>query len=499
VPSVRAAAASPGFAGAVVLALAALLLAVYALSSGSRAWGLMSDEYYYLDCASRLAWGYVDHPPLSIALLGLVKSALGTSPLALRLLPALAACLNVALVALLARELGGGRAAQSLAAVAAATTPVYLAGIGFYSMNSFEPVFWSGAALLLARIANGGGARDWLVLGVVLGLGLLNKISVLWLGTGLLLGMFATGNRRWLATPWPYACAAVALLVFAPHLVWQAQHGWPTAEFMRNARELKMVAKSPLDFALEQVLVISPAAVPVWLAGLFFYFTPRGRPHRWLAWIWIAVIALLAASGTARSNYSGPAYAVLFAGGGVAIEGFARRGLRRLVPALCSALLLVVGLGAAPLAVPVLPPLDVVRWSDAIGLALRFGWEELVAAVAQAAATLTPGERLNAVVLAPSFGAAGALNFHRRTHDLPPAISGHNSYWLWGLGETDGEVILAVAEGPRELLRAYRSVVPVADVECELCRPDVARYRVFVCRGLRRPIAELWPELEHYI
>jgi 4-amino-4-deoxy-L-arabinose transferase-like glycosyltransferase len=500
----------------VVIALAVLLLGIYAVSSGSRAYGHMSDEYYYLDCASRLAWGYVDHPPLSIAALALVKSALGSSLLALRLLPALVACLNVLLVALLARELGGGRAAQSLAALAAATTPVYLAGLGFYSMNSFEPAFWSGAMLLLARIANGGDARLWLALGVVLGLGLLNKISVLWLGAGLALGIAATPQRRWLATPWPYACAAIALLVFAPHLVWQVQNGWPTLEFMRNARDLKMVDKSPVDFAFEQVLVMSPAAVPVWLAGLFFYFTPRGRPHRWLAWIWIAVMALLMASGTARSNYSGPAYAALLAGGGVAIEAWARRGLRRLVPALLGVLILVVGLGVAPLAVPLLPPAELVRYSDALGIApprdeqeatgplplhfaLRFGWQELVQAVAAAADTLTPGERINAVVLAPNFGAAGALNFHRRARSLPPAVSGHNNYWLWGPGETDGEVILAVAEDAGELERAYRSVVAVADVDCELCRPEVARYRVYVCRGLRRPLAELWRDLERYI
>ena len=229
------------------------------------------------------------------------------------------------------------------------------------------------------------------------------------------------------------------------------------------------------------------------------------------------MIALLVTSGTARSNYSGPAYAVLLAAGAASrSRRTARRGLRRIVPALTGALILGVGVGIAPLAIPLLPALDLVRYSAAIGVAppederdasgelplhfaLRFGWQELAQAVKVAADTLSPGERLHAVVLAPDFGAAGALNFQRRAYGLPPAVSGHNNYWLWGPGDTDGEVILAVAEDPRELERAYRSVEAVADVDCDLCRPMVTRYRVYVCRGLRRPLAELWEGLKRFV
>ena len=130
-------------------------LAIYALTSGPLAYGTMSDEYYYLDCASRLAWGYVDHPPLAPALLALVRALFGTSLYALHLLPMLAACANWLLLALLARELGGGRVAQSLAAIAGFAAPVYQAVAGFYSMNAFEPAIWTASAWLLARIANG--------------------------------------------------------------------------------------------------------------------------------------------------------------------------------------------------------------------------------------------------------------------------------------------------------------------------------------------------------
>src|SRR5262249_21270558 len=150
---------------------------------------------------------------------------------AMHLLPALAACANWLLLALLARELGGGRVAQTLAAVAGFSAPVYQALAGFYSMNAFEPPLWTAGAWLLARIANGAGVGGWIQLGVLLGIGLLNKISMLWFGFGLALGLLFTPARRWLATPGPWIAAALALAIFAPHLVWQILHGWPTLEF----------------------------------------------------------------------------------------------------------------------------------------------------------------------------------------------------------------------------------------------------------------------------
>jgi 4-amino-4-deoxy-L-arabinose transferase-like glycosyltransferase len=496
------------FATGAVASLCLAQLAIYALTSGPLAYGRMNDEFYYLACASRLAWGYVDHPPLSIALLALVRPVLGDSDLALNLLPALAACANLVLLALLARELGGGRKAQALAAVAAFAAPVYQAVAGFYSMNAFEPAIWTAAAWLLARIGNGARTGTWMALGVVLGLGLLNKISVLWLGFGLVLGLVLTPARHRLATPGPWLAGAIALALFAPHLVWQQLHGWPTLEFIHNASQQKMVHKAPLAFAAEQLLVLGPLCAVVWLAGLGWYFTRAGRSQRWLAFLWIGTIALLIASGTARSNYSAPSYCVLLAAGGVAIERLSRARLRALAVALV-VLLLVEGALTLPLAVPVLPPERVPGYAAALGVeaprdqvddtaalplhfAQRFGWRELAEAVARAADTLSPADRAVAVVLAPSYGEAGAIEHYAAELALPPAVSGHNSYWLWGLGDRSGDVAIAIATSDAQLARWYTSVERVGGVECRWCVPRLARASIYVARGLRVPRDEFW-------
>jgi 4-amino-4-deoxy-L-arabinose transferase-like glycosyltransferase len=492
-------------------------LGVYLLASGPLAYGYLSDEFYYLECARRLAWGYVDHPPLSIALLRLVRATLGDSLLALRLLPTLAHCGAVALVALLARELGGGRAAQRLAALAALVSPLYLGVTDFYSMNAFEPALWAAAALLLARIANGADPRTWLLLGLVLGLGLLNKISMLWLGVGLAVGLAATPERRWLATPWPWLAALLAFALFSPYLLWQAQHGWPLFEFMENARTQKMVVKPPATFVAEQLLVMNPVVVPLWAAGLVHYFASgEGRRQQLLGWIWIGAFALLMASGAVRANYLGPAYTVLLPAGGVAFERLARRRHWRWLPAGAASLFLVGGAALAPMAISLLPPERFAAYQRTIGVTapvdqkedlgpmplhfgLRFGWAEIRAGVAKAVASLSPEERERAVVLGGWFGDTGMVNFYGTRDGFPPAIGGHNNYWLWGPGEATGEVVIAVAETDDDLRRWFEDVREVAEVDCLYCLPDVARLRVFVCRQPRLPISDWWPEVKNYI
>jgi 4-amino-4-deoxy-L-arabinose transferase-like glycosyltransferase len=491
-------------------------LGLYLLSSGPLAYGYMSDELYYFDCADRLAWGYVDHPPLSLVLLHGVRATLGDSLLAIHLLPALAACATVLLVALLARELGGGRTAQALSGLAALIAPVYLGVAGLYSMNAFEPALWAGAALILARIGNGGDPRLWLALGLVLGIGLLNKISMLWFGLGLAVGLVLTPERRWLATPWPYLAAALCFALFAPHIVWQLQHGLPTLEFMRNAAEQKMVSKSPLGFAAEQLLMMNPLAAPFWLAGLVYYFTSAGSRHRLLGWIWISVFVLLAASGSARANYLGPAYTVLLPAGGVAFERLARRRSWRWLPATTASAFAVSGVALAPMAMPLLPPASYVVYERALGisppveqqgdvgllplhLGQRFGWPELIEAVQAAHATLSEEERTRAGVFGSYFGDTGAVNFFGRDMGLPPAIGGHNNYWLWGPRGLSGDVMIVIAPSDSELIEFFERVERVAGVDCRYCMPETRRLSVYVCRGLRHPLAEVWPRLKRYI
>ena len=269
----------------------------------ARGYGYFRDEFYYLACADHLAFGYVDQPPLSIFLLWLIRSIFGDSLLALRLLPAVAGAVTVWLVGLIARDLGGRGFAQALAMLGAIAAPIYLALDHFYSMNALDLVFWPLAALMLMRVLREPSRNRWLLLGLVLGLGLENKISILWLGFGIFVGLLLTRQRRLLATPGPWLAGGVALLVFLPHLVWQVLHDWPTLEFMARATGEKMATKSALPFLAEQIRVMNPTTLPIWLAGLVFLLFARSvERFRPLAFIWIAVFLLLILSGSSRAS-----------------------------------------------------------------------------------------------------------------------------------------------------------------------------------------------------
>jgi 4-amino-4-deoxy-L-arabinose transferase-like glycosyltransferase len=505
----------PALAIAPLLALSLATLVLHLISILGFAYGYMSDEFYYFACADQLAWGYVDHPPLSIAVLKLWRGAFGDSLLALRMVPTALACATVLLAGAIAREFGGGRAAQLLAALAVALSPVVLGVTSFYSMNAFEFVFWSTAAWLLARLVNSDDPHVWLWLGLVMGLGLLNKISMSWFGLGLGLGLVLTPQRRWLATRWPWIAAGIAAALFVPHVVWQVQHDWPTLEFMRNAAASKMVVKSPLDFAVDQLLVMNPLFAPFWIGGLVYFFaSAAGRRHQVQAWIWIGVCALLVANGAVRANYLAPAYIPVLAAGGVAVERLSMRA-RRWLPGATAAVLVVAGLAVAPMAIELLPPRAFVGYSTAIGItapaeektdfgalpmhfALRFGWPELLEAVERGFASLDPEERRAAVVIGSWFGDTGAIGFYGPERGLPRAVGGQNNFWLWGPGDASLEVALVIENDAAPLREVFHRVDRVAEVDCRYCMPRVDRLAVFAVRGLKLPKADAWAQFKRF-
>jgi hypothetical protein len=494
----------------VPLAFAALKLLLHALAITH--WGYFRDELYYIACSKHLAWGYVDQPPFSIAMLALSRALLGDSLWAIRALPALAGATTVAFTGLLVHELGGRRFAQALACLAAVLPPVWLVVDHFFSMNALDTCFWTLAAWLLLRALAGGRTRSWIVLGVVLGLGLLNKVSMLWFVGGAFLGLLLSSHRAALRTRGPWLAAAIAALLFAPHVLWQVANGWPTLEFMRHASQDKMVRISVLEFAQQQVLVMSPVTLLVWLPGLVALL--RSPRERVFGILFLAVAALLAASGTSRPNYLAVAYAPLLAAGAAAYERAADRGRAWLRPLAFSAVALL-GAPLVPLGLPIQTVEAHVAYVRALGLQIKpqehsaesdlpqvfadmFGWEELVRRVASVYHALPEADRAKCAIFAGNYGEAGAIDFFGPRYGLPPAISRHNSYWLWGPRGYTGEVMIIVGGGRNDHHPDFRSAVLADTTSCEHCMPFENDAPIWVCRGLDQPLAKRWQQIRFY-
>jgi hypothetical protein len=491
----------------ILLPLAKLLvhLATY------QGYGMFRDEYYYLACADHLAWGYVDQPPFSLAVLWLSNLLLGDSLLAVRLVPALAGAGTVLLAGLMARRLGGRMASQALAMVAVLAAPYYLALDHFFSMNALDILIWALAAYLLLCIVEKDNPATWALLGVVLGLGLMNKMSILWLGMGLFVGIMATHRRRWLRKPGPWMAAGIAGLIFLPHILLQVANDWPTLEFILNAVDNKLANIQTIQIMTRQLMMMNPLNLPVWLGGLaWLLFSTRGRRFRLLGITYLVVLALLLLNGTSRAGYLGPAYIWLLAAGSVWIEGLSRR-----LAWVAAGALVIFGAVLAPLAIPILPVERYIPYAAALGespsteerkevaalgqfYADMHGWEEIAGAVETAYQQLTPAEKEKAVFFAYNYGDAGAITRLGRTLDLPRSISGHNNYWLWGPGDFDGRVAIIIGDTREDHLADFESVTQAGMVDCGYCMPYENNRPVWICRGLKRPVADVWPGLKHY-
>jgi len=471
------------------------------------------DEFYYLACSRHLAWGYVDQPPLSIAILWLVRHIAGDSLIVLRLNAALASAVTVWMTGRIAARLGGSGFAQALAMTACAVAPALLALASFYSMNVFDLLLWTLAAYLLIEVLDEPALWKWIALGVVLGAGLENKISVLWLGAGIGAGLALTPARRHLLTPGPWVAGLVAAVIFAPHVVWQIANGWPTLEFIRNASREKMQANAPVQFLVDQVMNMHPLTLPVWVAGLLFLLlSRRAQRYRPLGIAFLVVATILILNRTSRSGYLSPAYPMLFAAGGVAIETvLQRRGWR----AAAVATLVAGGIVTAPLALPLLPVDTYVRYSRALGVAPgteekkelgrlpqffadRQGWDRFVDQVAAAFDTLTPAERASAAVMTGNYGEAGAIEQLGRARGLV-AISGHNNYWVWGPAGRTGDVLIVLSRSRERQEQRFASVQQAGETDCGDCMPYENHIPIFICRGMKPPpLPERWTAFKHY-
>jgi hypothetical protein len=506
----KQAAAGNGSAVGVIIGFAFAALVFHLLVNALGGYGIFRDEYYYIACSKRLAPGYVDHPPLAMFFMAAGRLLFGAGQFGIRVLPGLSHALTVALAGLIARRLGGRRAAVALACLAVFLAPIIIGHCNIFQMNAFAYLFWALAAWLLVAIAQESRPRLWLLLGVVMGLGLLNKIDFLWLGLGLAVALLLTDWRRHLATPWPWAAAAIALLLFSPFVAWNAAHGFPHLEFIRNATAAKYAGLTRGDFLVGQLMLPNPVNFFLWFPGLLFLlFRRQGRAYRVLGIIFLTAFMVLLANPHSKAEYLGPAYPMLFAAGAVAWERWAEKGRRRLW------LYSFAGLGAAvsllilPFAVPVLPVESYIRYAVASGMpqespegkrlaelpqfyADMFGWEELARDVSAVYLSLPPAEQESAVVLGRNYGHAAALEYYATKYPLPPAISTHNSYWFWGYPRWKAAAVIVLGGDIVELRRRCADVCLAALHSCRYCLPNENGMPIHVCRGLRQPLSEFW-------
>lgn len=490
-------------------------------------YGIFRDEMYYLACSRHMAWGYVDHPPFTVWVAWISHVVLGSSPLGVRLLPIITGAAVVWLTGKLAREMGGGRFAQGMAALAVVVVPIYLVGHHWLTDNVFEHLIWTACVWLVVRAINTGDARYWLWFGVAVGLGFENKYSIAFLLLGLLVGVALTPHRHFLKSRYLWlgvlACAVISL----PNLLWQIRNHFPFLELIHNIRMTdRDVVRNPVAFILDQAMIMNPILFPLWASGLIWLFFGRdirsgGSGREWLhdagryrlfGWTYLVVLGAFIAL-KAKNYYVAPIYPVLFAAGAIGLERVAaRRRIGTWMRSAYVALVILVGAVLMPFSVPVFSPETFLRYQKAMGFqppeiehqqngplpqwfADEFGWQEMVEKIAKVYNSLPPEERARTAIFSNGWGEAAAVDFYGPKYGLPQAISKHNSYWIWGPGNYDGSSMIILRSSGRNEPKLFQSVEVVGRVEHPYARRD-EYFDIYLCRGLKADLRDAWPKLK---
>ena len=490
------------------LLLAGLTLVLHAI--GNPHYGFFRDELYFIICGRHPAWGYVDQPPLT-PLLSAGSQLFGQSLFLLRLIPALCAAATVYITCLIVIDLGGGLFAQTLAAIAVALAPV-LASFGMkQGTDMLEMPLWTVAALCVLRVIRRNEPRWWLGAGIALGLAFESKYSVVFFAIALIAGVLLSPQRATLLNRWFWLGAAASVLIALPNALWQIAHGLPMLELLRNGANGKNVVLGPLEFIEQEFLITNPALALIWLAGLFW--TLMRRELRWLGYTFILLIGLMIAMH-AKHYYPASVYPALFAAGACAIELWTERA-RWSRPVIGTAGILF-GLLLLPLVVPVLPLSTFLAYQKALHFtpsssehthlrdlpqdyADMEGWPEMTAAVAGVYNRLPAKDRAKAAIFADNYGEAAAIDFFGAQYHLPPALSGHNQYYLWGPRGYDGSVLIKINGEESQLRSVFREVRLVKRFTNPYNRPFEDQMPIYLCRGIKVPLDVLWPKTKQYL
>jgi MFS family permease len=488
------------------------------LSSFNKSYGYFIDEFYYIACANNPAAGYVDQPPLAPLLLTVFQFIFGNSIYAIRVLPALGQAATVFTTGLVAREIGGGKLAQFLAACALAATPVLIAFGGFYSMNAFEPLLATLLMLYAVKMIKENNSRHWITLGIIMGVGMMNKHTFGVFIIAFIISLILAGKWKLIFNKWFVYGGLCGFIIFLPNIIWQIINNYPSLEFYRNISVDKNVYTPPLQFIMGQVMNFSPSTIPMWVAGfLFLLFSKSNKEYRFLGFLFLGLFLFMMLSGTSRADRLAFAYPAAFVGGGVFFERvFSKYNYKILKIALV--IFLFSGLALAlPIILPYFSYETVLAQTKLLGinteiekgkkplipqlLADRIGWEEKFKLVLSAYNSLSDEDKKHTIIAAGNYGQAGALELFGKENKLPPVACSHNNYYLWSKNRVNGNILLQLGNE-----RDYNGLKQLFD-QVELLpgmyknkyvSPHENNLVVFLCRRPKIPLIEMLERSKNY-
>lgn len=453
----------------ILFVIIAIKLAVHMATSTT--YGLHRDAFLYIAQSEHLDWGFVSVPPLTALIIALHQLLFGDSVFALRLIPAFVGVINLFLVGLMVKEMGGKKLAMVIGLLVYLFSPAFLRSNALLQPVSLNQMFWLLSTYVILLIVVRKEGKYWLWLGVVAGFGFLAKYSIVFLFVGFLLALILSKERKWFKTKYPYLAMGIGFILVMPNLIWQYNHNWPVVHHMAELRETQLVHVEYSGFLLLQLLM-NFNSILIWISGLVFLLVLRsGKSFRILGWTYFFTLMILLFSN-GKAYYTLGLYPLLFAGGGVVIEKWFIVKYK-FVPYVLLAVMIINVIPAIPFSIPVFSyekMVDHGRWASKFGMKelLRWedgeyyslpqdyadmtGWEEMASNVANVYHSLSVEDRTKCIIYADSYGQAGAIHYYRKKYKMPEAaaISFNGSFVFWIPEYTSIEMAIYITENPLE-------------------------------------------------
>jgi len=452
-------------------------------------YGWHRDELYYLASSRHPALGYVDYPPITPLLARIDQAIFPGSLPALRLLTVLAGAGVIVVAALIARELGGNRLAQTLAALAVLISPLFVGANILFQTVSFDELVWAVACLLFVRLLRGADPREWLLLGLVFGVGLETKYTVIGLGIAMLVGLLTTRARGRLAGPWPWVAFGIAILLLVPNLVWQTGHNWDSVAYTIAHRG---ATDGRIAYVLQQLLLAGPQLLPIIAIGVWWLW---GDERFRAAAVTIIAVELFFFLVGGKAYYPAPIYPLAYAAGSIwFVEAVRQPWIRRLAVAVAVAITLVL----LPIGLPILPAkamADSGIWKARKDFADMYGWPDLVEQVTTVYQRLPLSDRASVMILASNYGEAGALDFYG--HGLPTVVSAHLTYYYWAPAHMTPSTVIVVGYQRGYLARIFGDIQQAGTITNSygLHNEEYGK-AIWICRSPLVPLDKAWPHLK---
>jgi hypothetical protein len=511
---------------AVLIYLALFKLIIHLLTSIG--YGYFGDELYFLAMTKHLDFGYVDIPPLIVYLAALSRFLFGASLFAIHLLPAITGAVMVYFAGLMARELGGGRFAQWFTALTVLVAPYILFVNSIFTYDTFDQLCTIILFYLVIRIINLESPKRWLLLGIIIGLGVMTKLSMIYTGGALVISLLLTSRRKSFLTIWPWLALFIAAVICTPYLVWQSVHGWPLLTYFHNyALNPYRPHQQPVQFFMTLFLFqLNPILLPVWLLGLIYIlFNKEGRKYRILGFTFLILAIFYTGLMQLESRQLVSACFPLLAAGVIWLERIISPSAvnwKRIswLKQVYIGIIFVSATLMAPISLPILPiPVLEKYWSATpafirecdyqLGIIphhYRFssGWTEMAKEVAAVYHSLPEAERKKCTIWAGFYWDAGAIDLLGKKYGLPDAISNCQSYHIWGVDRLNSgqvpEVAIMLSTAPGFPAHDYyNEVASIKVFKTSNYSVYSGKYlQIYICRKSKVNFIEAWEEHKFY-